>query len=80
MASRPSAVRGPKQVEPDVRPFRSWHEVETLAGHTGRYRSLILFACATGLRPEEWIALRWEDIDMAGMRMPIFSGSSPCRP
>jgi hypothetical protein len=29
-----------------------------------KWRALIIFACATGLRPEEWIGLRWEDIDI----------------
>jgi integrase len=69
--ARKSAVRGPKQVEPDVRPFRSWSEVETLAACAGRYEQLIVFACATGLRPQEWIALRWEDVDLAGRVLSV---------
>lgn len=69
--ARPSAVRGPKQVEPNVRPFRSWAEVEALAACAGSYGPLILFASATGLRPEEWIALHWEDIDMQGRSLSV---------
>lgn len=62
--ARPSAVRGPRQAKPHVRPFRSWAEVQHLAQCAGRYGPLIIFACATGLRPEEWIALRWHDLDI----------------
>jgi integrase len=69
--ARASAVRGPSQVKPDVRPFRSWDEIELLAACAGRYRPLIIFACATGLRPEEWIALRWEDIDMPNRLLSV---------
>lgn len=58
--ARPQAVRGPRQVEPDIRPFCSWAEVEHVASCAGAYEPLVLFACATGLRPEEWIPLRWE--------------------
>ena len=69
--ARPSAVRGPKQVEPDVRPFRSWSEVENVAACACRYEQLIVFACATGLRPQEWIALCWEDVDLAGRVLSV---------
>jgi integrase len=47
-----------------VRPFESWEEVEKVAHATDKARALIIFACATGLRPEEWIGLRWDDIDL----------------
>lgn len=62
--ARSTAVRGPRQGEPDVRPFRSWSEVEIVAACAGDYGPLIVFACATRLRPEEWIALQWDDLDL----------------
>ncbi len=62
---RARSVKAPKQVEADIRPFRSWEEVDAVASHAGgRYESLIKFACATGLRPEEWIALTWADVSL----------------
>ncbi len=30
-----------------------------------RDRALVLFACASGLRPQEWQALQWRDVDQA---------------
>jgi len=62
--ARPQAVRGPSQVEHDVRPFGTWDEVERVATAAGPFGALILFACATGLRPQEWIALRWQEIEL----------------
>jgi integrase len=56
-------VKTPRSEPPDVRPFESWATVETIAKQAVGYTTLILFACATGLRPEEWIALTWTDID-----------------
>jgi integrase len=50
---------------PDVRPFESWGEVHAVAGKANELGPLIRFACATGLRPEEWIAPQWNDIDTA---------------
>jgi integrase len=62
--ARGRAVRAPKVPQSDVCPFESWEEVEKVAGHVGRYGPIILWACATGMRPEEWAALRWCDIDL----------------
>jgi integrase len=62
--ARSTAVRGPRKGEPDVRPFHSWSEVERMAASAGGYGPLVVFACATGLRPEEWIALQWQDLDL----------------
>jgi integrase len=54
----------PKVPQSNVRPFESWLEVEKVAGHAGRYGPIIKWACATGMRPEEWAGLRWSDLDL----------------
>jgi integrase len=56
-------VKPPKQRPADVRPFESWGEVEKVAEATAKWGALVIFACATGLRPEEWIGLRWDDVN-----------------
>lgn len=62
---RSKSVRSPRVPDPQVRPFASWSEVNAVADQAGKYGPLIRFACATGLRPEEWIALQWRDVDLA---------------
>jgi integrase len=48
----------------EQRPFDSWEQIRAVADRIGsRYRPLVLFAAATGLRPSEWIALEHRDID-----------------
>jgi integrase len=69
--ARPEAVKSPPSVAPDVRPFESWNEVHAVAAKTAEYGPLIRFACATGLRPEEWIALEWRDIDRAARTLRV---------
>ena len=69
--ARPQAVKGPKQVEPDIRPFRSWEEIVRVARAAGGYDALVVFACATGLRPEEWIPLRWDDFELKNRTVQI---------
>ncbi|HZQ66257.1 MAG TPA: site-specific integrase [Gaiellaceae bacterium] len=59
-------VRRPSASVHEVRPFESWDEVEAVANAAGTYGALIRFACATGLRPQEWQVLRWADVDLAG--------------
>jgi integrase len=73
VASDPSAkIRGPRQQKRPVTPFESWEDVAKVASHARPpYGSLILFSCATGLRPQEWQALRWEDIDAKGKTLTI---------
>jgi len=62
--ARGRVVRAPKVPQSDVRPFESWDEVENVARQAGRYGPIITWACATGMRPEEWAALRWCDLDV----------------
>ena len=61
--ARPEAVKRPTATPPDVRPFRSWDEVFMVADLLGPFRPAVIFAAATGGRPEEWIAL--EDLDVS---------------
>jgi integrase len=42
-----------------------------VAERAGEYGALIRFACATGLRPEEWAALTWADVDFAARTVAI---------
>lgn len=69
--ARPSAVKPPKQEPPDVKPFESWEEVERVAGEAREFGPLVIFACATGLRPQEWQALQWNDVDLEQRRIQI---------
>lgn len=65
--ARPSAVKPPRgSTNPtDVRPLESWAQVLQVAEQIGHYGPLVRFACATGLRPQEWAALEWGDVDRA---------------
>ena len=58
-------VEMPKEPTYDAHPFESWDEARHVSSafKSDRDRALVLFACATGLRPQEWQALRWSDID-----------------
>jgi integrase len=65
-------VRGPSAQKRVLAPFESWEEVAAAAGHArAPYGSLIVFASATGLRPQEWQALRWEDVANDGESITI---------
>jgi integrase len=57
-------VRVPPPSATEVRPFESWSEVDAVASAAGRDGPLIRFACATGLRPQEWQVLEWRDLDL----------------
>jgi integrase len=56
-------VDNPSPRRREQRPFESWAELD--AAHLSpRYRPMMIFAAATGLRPAEWLALEWRDIDL----------------
>jgi integrase len=61
----PVRASGPNRQRPrdEVRPFEV-EEIERLATELGPYGPLIRFAAWTGLRPCEWVALRWEDVSL----------------
>jgi integrase len=61
-AAGPQAVSMPIAPPKEIRPMESWDEVLAVAANAGDYQALIVFACATGLRPQEWQALQWWDI------------------
>ena len=57
------AAKAPKDVHDPADPFESWPEVHAVAAAIGdRYRPLVLFWAATGLRPQEIFALRYSDL------------------
>src|SRR5215204_3227842 len=58
-------VDNPSPRRREQRPFESWAELDAVAAKLSpRYRPMVIFAAATGLRPAEWLALEWRDIDL----------------
>ena len=57
-------VDNPSPRRREQRPFESWAEIDAVAANLApRYRPMVIFAAATGLRPAEWLALEWRDLD-----------------
>jgi integrase len=57
-------VDNPTPRRREQRPFESWAELDAVAANLApRYRPMVIFAAATGLRPAEWLALEWRDLD-----------------
>jgi integrase len=58
-------VDNPSPRRREQRPFESWAELDVVAANlAARYRPMVIFAAATGLRPAEWLALEWRDLDL----------------
>jgi integrase len=58
-------VDNPQRRRAEKRPFESWAQLADVAGRLGEIAGpMVLFAAATGLRPGEWIALEWRDVDL----------------
>jgi integrase len=65
MNRNPAKLAG-RNPEPPPRPIRAYTlaELDALAAELSQpYRPLLAFAAATGLRPEEWLALERRDVD-----------------
>ena len=65
MSRNPAKLAGPNPQPKiaEVHPFTQ-AEVDTIAGELGdKYGPLVMFAGETGLRPSEWLALEWRDVD-----------------
>ncbi len=57
-------VDNPSPRRREQRPFESSAELDAVAANlTSRYRPMVFFAAATGLRPAEWVALERRDVD-----------------
>lgn len=54
-----------------IHPFESWDEVDRVAAKAGRDGAMFGFACATGLRPEEYLALERADIDRESRQVHV---------
>jgi integrase len=61
-----SKIKNSQRVREEIKPFESWAEVNILAAELGEWGPAVTFACATGLRPQEWISLERRDIDKSG--------------
>jgi integrase len=58
-------VDNPSPRRREQRPFESWAELDAVAAELSPcYRPMVIFAADTGLRPAEWLALEWRDIDL----------------
>lgn len=65
IATNPAAdVKNPESRRPEIQPF-TWDRVLAVAGEIDTaFEALPILAAATGLRPEEWIALERRDVDV----------------
>lgn len=60
-------LRNPQPEREETPPFESWEEVEAVAAALGpKHGHLAVFLAATGLRPQELIALERRDVNRSG--------------
>lgn len=64
LTTNPVTTKAPAPGRRVKQPFEAWKEVDNVAAKAGDYSALIRFVCATGLRPQEWRALEWGDVDL----------------
>lgn len=65
-------VANPQPARTEADHFETWADVEAVADEIDpRYSALVIFAAGTGLRPGEWIALEWRDLDLASDRPSV---------
>jgi integrase len=58
-------VDNPQRRRTEKRPFESWTQLAEVAARlVDPAGPMVIFAAATGLRPGEWTALEWRDIDL----------------
>jgi integrase len=71
-------VDNPSPRRREQRPFESWAELDAIAANlTPRYRPMVFFAAATGLRPAGWVALEHRDVDRARRALSTSAARSP---
>ena len=73
MDRNPAKLAG-RNRQPSPRSVRAFtaEEIEAIGAElSAAYRTLPAFAAATGLRPEEWIALERRDVDRAGRALTV---------
>jgi integrase len=59
------AVKNPQPTRGEIEAFKTWEQVEMLAEEFDpRFAAIPIFAAGTGLRPGEWVALKWTDLDL----------------
>ena len=57
-----SCVQFSRPKPEEIHPF-SQSEIDLLAVELGEYGPLVVFASETGMRPSEWRAVEWRDVD-----------------
>jgi len=74
------AVDNPSPRRREHYPFESWAELDAVAANLStRYRPMVIFAAAAGLRPAEWLALERRDIDLRRVHRSFTKGRLKCR-
>lgn len=67
----PTVPRKNRKGKPPIEIFKPDELTKILNVSTPQIRNLILFLASTGLRTGEWMALRWENVDLKNKRLTI---------